>query len=160
MPRYLPRSIGRQGPRAPRRENVCLLAYGSSVNEALAAAEMLERDGVSVTVIDARFCKPLYTTLILSAAKEHPVMISIEEGSMGRFAAHVMQFLALEGLLDGGLKFRPMTLPDRYIEHGAFRDQLAIAGLTAQHIASTALTTLGRAKDAAKFSLSALSGGA
>ncbi len=61
------------------------------------------------------------------------------------------------GLLDGGLKFRPMTLPDRYIEHGDYRDQLAMAGLTAQHIASTALTTLGRAKDAAKFSLSALS---
>ncbi|GLI66996.1 hypothetical protein VaNZ11_011093 [Volvox africanus] len=138
-------------------KDVCLLAYGSSVNEALAAAEMLERDGVSATVIDARFCKPLDTALIRTAAREHPVMISIEEGSIGGFAAHVMQFLALEGLLDGGLKFRPMTLPDRYIEHGDYRDQLAMAGLTAQHIASTALTTLGRAKDAAKFSLSALS---
>ncbi|KAG2423036.1 hypothetical protein HXX76_015552 [Chlamydomonas incerta] len=137
-------------------KDVCLLAYGSSVNEALAAAEMLERDGVSTTVIDARFCKPLDTKLIRSAAKEHPVMISIEEGSVGGFAAHVMQFLALEGLLDGGLKFRPMTLPDRYIDHGDYRDQLAMAGLTSQHIASTALTTLGRAKDAAKFSLSAL----
>ncbi|GIL85067.1 hypothetical protein Vretimale_9936 [Volvox reticuliferus] len=138
-------------------KDVCLLAYGSSANEALAAAEMLERDGVSATVIDARFCKPLDTALIRTAAKEHPVMISIEEGSIGGFAAHVMQFLALEGILDGGLKFRPMTLPDRYIEHGDYRDQLAMAGLTAQHIASTALTTLGRAKDAAKFSLSALS---
>ncbi|EFJ41925.1 hypothetical protein VOLCADRAFT_107482 [Volvox carteri f. nagariensis] len=137
-------------------KDVCLLAYGSSVNEALAAAEMLERDGVSATVIDARFCKPLDTALVRMAAREHPVMISIEEGSIGGFAAHVMQFLALEGLLDGGLKFRPMTLPDRYIEHGDYRDQLAMAGLTAQHIASTALTTLGRAKDAAKFSLSAL----
>ncbi|PNH09811.1 1-deoxy-D-xylulose-5-phosphate synthase 1, chloroplastic [Tetrabaena socialis] len=137
-------------------KDVCLLAYGSSVNEALAAAEMLEGDGVSATVVDARFCKPLDTQLIRSCAKEHPVMISIEEGSIGGFAAHVMQFLALEGLLDGGLKFRPMTLPDRYIEHGDYRDQLAMAGLTAQHIASTALTTLGRAKDAAKFSLSAI----
>lgn len=63
---------------------------------------------------------------------------------------------AVAGLLDGGLKFRPMTLPDRYIDHGDYRDQLAMAGLTSQHIASTALTTLGRAKDAAKFSLSAL----
>lgn len=137
-------------------KDVCLLAYGSSVNEALAAAEMLEADGVSATVVDARFCKPLDTKLIRQCAKEHPVMISIEEGSIGGFAAHVMQFLALEGLLDGGLRFRPMTLPDRYIDHGDYRDQLAMAGLTASHIASTALTTLGRAKDAAKFSLNAL----
>ncbi|KAG2494393.1 hypothetical protein HYH03_007446 [Edaphochlamys debaryana] len=137
--------------------DVCLLAYGSSCNEALAAAEMLERDGVSCTVVDARFCKPLDTKLIRQCAREHPVMITVEEGSIGGFAAHVMQFLALEGLLDGGLKFRPMTLPDRYIDHGDYRDQLAMAGLTAQHIASTALTTLGRAKDAAKFALSALS---
>ncbi|GFR44180.1 hypothetical protein Agub_g5355 [Astrephomene gubernaculifera] len=138
-------------------KDVCLLAYGSSANEALAAAELLERDGVSATVIDARFCKPLDTALVRAAAREHPVLISIEEGSIGGFASHVMQFLALEGLLDGGLKFRPMTLPDRYIEHGDYRDQLAMAGLTSQHIASTALATLGRAKDAAKFSLSALS---
>lgn len=134
-------------------KDVCLLAYGSSVNEAMAAAEMLEKDGVSTTVIDARFCKPLDTTLIRRAAKEHPVMISIEEGSIGGFAAHVMQFLALEGLFDGGLRFRPMTLPDRFIEHGDYKDQLAAAGLTAGHIAGTALQVLGRAKDAAKFSI-------
>ncbi len=81
-------------------KDVCLLAYGSSVNEALAAAEMLERDGVSATVVDARFCKPLDTALVRRCAKEHPVMISVEEGAIGGFAAHVMQFLALEGAWD------------------------------------------------------------
>eukprot|EP00877_Chromochloris_zofingiensis_P012791 jgi/Chrzof1/7766/Cz02g35280.t1 len=129
-------------------KDVCLLAYGSAVNEALVAAELLERSGVSATVVDARFCKPLDTALVRQCAREHPVMITIEEGSIGGFAAHVMQFLALDGLLDGGLKFRPMTLPDRWIDHGKYEDQLAEAGLTAGHIASTALTTLGKPKDA------------
>jgi len=131
-------------------KDVCLLAYGSAVNEALAAAEMLATANVSATVVDARFCKPLDTGLIRKLAREHPVMLSIEEGSIGGFAAHVMQFLALEGLLDGGLKFRPMTLPDRWIEHGSYEDQLAEAGLTAGHIASTAMTVLVR-KDAGAF---------
>jgi len=129
-------------------KDVALLAYGSSVNDALAAAELLQRSGVSATVVDARFCKPLDTTLIRRLAKEHPAMISIEEGSIGGFAAHVMQFLALDGLLDGNLKFRPMTLPDRFIDHGRYEDQLAEAGLSASHIASTALSVLGKPKDA------------
>ncbi|KAJ9523642.1 1-deoxy-D-xylulose 5-phosphate synthase [Haematococcus lacustris] len=136
--------------------DACLLAYGSSVNEALAAAEMLERQGVSCTVVDARFCKPLDSQLIRRCAKEHPVMISIEEGAIGGFAAHVMQFLACEGLLDGGLKFRPMTLPDRFIEHGDYRDQLAEAGLTAGQVAGTVLQVLGRASEATQFSLNSM----
>jgi 1-deoxy-D-xylulose-5-phosphate synthase len=84
-----------------RREgkDVCMVAYGSSVNEALVAAELLAQKGVSTTVIDARFCKPLDTALIRRAAKEHGVMITVEEGSIGGFAAHVMQFLAIEGAL-------------------------------------------------------------
>lgn len=129
-------------------KDVALLAYGSSVNDALVAAELLQRSGVSATVVDARFCKPLDTSLIRRLAKEHPAMISIEEGSIGGFAAHVMQFLALEGLLDNGLRFRPMTLPDRFIDHGRYEDQLAEAGLSASHIASTALSILGKPKDA------------
>ena len=137
-------------------KDVCLLGYGSSVNEAIAAAEMLEANGVSATVVDARFCKPLDTDLIRRCAREHPAMISIEEGSIGGFAAHVMQFLALDGLLDGGLKFRPMTLPDRFIEHGDYKNQLAEAGLTAGHIAGTALSVLGRQKEASKFVLNTL----
>ncbi|KAG7669017.1 hypothetical protein Ndes2526B_g00737 [Nannochloris sp. 'desiccata'] len=128
-------------------KDVAIVGYGSSVLECMAAAEMLEKAGVSATVVDARFCKPLDTTLMRQLAKEHPAMITVEEGSIGGFAAHVMQFLALEGLLDGNLKFRPMTLPDRYIEHGTQAEQLAEAGLTASHIAATAMTLLGQKKD-------------
>ena len=102
----------------------------------------------SATVIDMRFCKPLDTALVRSAAANHPVLITVEEGSVGGFAAHVLQFLALDGALDAGrLKIRPMTLPDRYIEHGTQADQLAEAGLTPAHMAATALSCLGR-KDA------------
>jgi len=138
-------------------KDICLLAYGSMVNEALAAAELLEKSGVSATVVDARFCKPLDTQLIRQLVKEHPAMISIEEGSIGGFAAHVMQFMALEGLLDGNFKFRPMTLPDSWIDHGAWDDQIAMAGLSASHIASTGLSVLGKPKDA-MLTLSGLQG--
>jgi pyruvate/2-oxoacid:ferredoxin oxidoreductase alpha subunit len=72
-------------------KDVCLLAYGSMVNEALVAADLLARSGVSATVVDARFCKPLDTQLIRQCVKEHPAMVSVEEGSIGGFAAHVMQ---------------------------------------------------------------------
>lgn len=139
-------------------KDVAILAYGSSVNDAMSAAAMLaERSGVSATVVDARFCKPLDTELIRRLAREHSALITVEEGSIGGFAAHVLQFLALDGLLDGGLKVRPMTLPDRFIDHGSYEDQLMEAGLTAQHIASTALAVLGKPKDA-KFVLSGAGG--
>ncbi|KAK9832728.1 hypothetical protein WJX81_004979 [Elliptochloris bilobata] len=139
-----------------RREgqDVALLAYGTVTNDALAAADMLARSGVSATVADMRFCKPLDGPLVRRLAREHPVLITIEEGSIGGFGSHVAQFLLLEGLLDGGLKLRPMTLPDRFIEHGGQGDQLAEAGLTPAHIAATALTTLGRRQD----SIAALEG--
>jgi 1-deoxy-D-xylulose-5-phosphate synthase len=142
-----------------RREgkDVAIVAYGSSVNDALVAAELLARSGVSATVVDARFCKPLDTALLRRCAREHAAMITVEEGSIGGFAAHVMQFLALDGLLDGGLRFRPMTLPDRYIDHGKYEDQLSEAGLTASHIAATALSALGRSKDAS-LTLSGIGG--
>ncbi len=96
-------------------KDVALVGYGSMVQSCLAAAALLEKAGVTATVVDARFCKPLDVDLMRRCAKEHPVMITVEEGSIGGFGSHVMQFLALEGLLDGNLKFRPMTLPDRYV---------------------------------------------
>ncbi|KAL4854035.1 1-deoxy-D-xylulose-5-phosphate synthase 1 [Chlorella vulgaris] len=126
--------------------DVVLVGYGNPVNDCLAAAELLQQAGISATVVDARFCKPLDTSFLRKLAREHPVMITVEEGSIGGFAAHVMQFLCLEGLLDGNLKFRPMTLPDRYIEHGTQAEQLAEAGLDASHIAATVLTVLGKKK--------------
>ena len=129
-----------------RREgkDVALIGYGNSVGECLKAASMLEEAGLSATVMDARFCKPLDTQMIRRLAKEHPAVITVEEGSIGGFGSHVCQFLALEGLLDGGLKFRPMTLPDRYIEHGTQAEQMDEAGLTAPHIARMAMTLAGK----------------
>ena len=134
--------IRRQG------KDIAIIGYGSSVVECMKAASMLEEMGVTATVMDARFCKPLDTDMIRKLAREHPAMITVEEGSIGGFAAHVMQFLALEGLMDGNLKFRPMTLPDRFIDHGAQPEQLSEAGLTAPHIVATALSLVGRKKDA------------
>eukprot|EP00803_Ostreobium_quekettii_P003779 evm.model.scf_329EXC.3 EVM.evm.TU.scf_329EXC.3 scf_329EXC:35635-43179(+) len=133
-----------------RREgtDVALVGYGSAVNECLKAAETLADLGVSCTVVDARFCKPLDGDLLKRVARDHPVMITVEEGAIGGFGSHVLSYMALEGLLDGGVKVRPMTLPDRFIEHGAYPDQLSEAGLTADHIASTALKLIGKSKDA------------
>ncbi len=123
---------------------VAILSYGTRLADALEAAEELGARGLSTTVADARFAKPLDHDLIRRLAREHEVMITIEEGSVGGFAAQVMQFMALEGLLDNGLKFRPMALPDVFIDHDKPAKQLAMAGLTTADIVATALAALGR----------------
>ena len=84
------------------------------------------------------------TDLIRQLAKNHEALITVEEGSIGGFASHVLQFLALDGLLDGNLKVRPLTLPDRLIEHGSYTKQIEEAGLSSSHIASTALSLMGQ----------------
>ena len=122
---------------------IAVLSLGARLQEALAAADKLESLGLSTTVADARFAKPLDHKLIRRLAKEHEVLITIEEGSIGGFGAHVMQFLATAGLLDGGLKIRPMVLPDRFVAHGTPVGMYADAGLTASEIVDTALTALG-----------------
>lgn len=127
---------------------VALLGYGTVVQSCLAASALLEEQGLSVTVVDARFCKPLDRDLIRSIAKEHEVLITVEEGTIGGFGSHVAQFLALDGLLDGKLKWRPMVLPDHYIEHGAPIDQMIEAGLTSSHVAASVLNILGRTREA------------
>ena len=124
--------------------DVVLLGYGTPTNNCLLAAQMLQEFGVSATVADARFCKPLDVELIRRLAKSHPVFITVEEGSIGGFASHVLHFLATDGLLDGGLKVRPMVLPDRPIDHGSYAFQLNEAGLSVSHIASTALSLVGK----------------
>ncbi|XP_015693230.2 1-deoxy-D-xylulose-5-phosphate synthase 1, chloroplastic isoform X2 [Oryza brachyantha] len=129
-------------------ERVALLGYGSAVQYCLAAASLVERHGLRVTVADARFCKPLDQGLIRRLANSHEVLLTVEEGSIGGFGSHVAQFLALDGLLDGKLKWRPLVLPDRYIDHGAPADQLAEAGLTPSHIAATVFNVLGQAREA------------
>ena len=123
---------------------IAILSYGARLGEALAAADKLASKGLSTTVADARFAKPLDQDLLRRLAREHEVLITLEEGAIGGFATQGMQQLANEGLLDSGLlKIRPMCLPDRFIDHGTPEQQLAWAGLTADDIASTALRALG-----------------
>ncbi|WP_366556302.1 1-deoxy-D-xylulose-5-phosphate synthase [Aquibaculum sediminis] len=123
---------------------IAILSYGARLGEALAAAETLASKGLSTTVADARFAKPIDHDLLRRLASEHEVLITLEEGAVGGFATQVMQQLATEGLLDSGqLKLRPLCLPDRFIDHGKPAEQLAWAGLTADDIAATALRALG-----------------
>jgi 1-deoxy-D-xylulose-5-phosphate synthase len=123
---------------------IAILSFGARLGECLVAAEDLAAKGLGTTVADARFAKPLDTDLIRRLAREHEVLITIEEGSVGGFASQVMQYLATAGMLDHGLKVRPLVLPDRFIDHAAPQRQYAEAGLDAPHIVATALAALGR----------------
>ena len=123
---------------------VAILSFGARLAEALKAAEDLAAHGLSTTVADARFCKPLDEDLVRRLAAEHEVLITIEEGSIGGFASHVLQFLATQGLLDQGLKVRPMVLPDRFIDQDSPPKMYDQAGLNAPQIVATALGALGR----------------
>ncbi|KMS96169.1 hypothetical protein BVRB_001500 [Beta vulgaris subsp. vulgaris] len=143
----IPLEIGK-GRILKEGERVAVLGYGAAVQNCLAAAALVESRGLHLTVADARFCKPLDHALIRSLAKSHEVLITVEEGSIGGFGSHVAQFMALDGLLDGKVKWRPLVLPDRYIEHGAPADQMAEAGLTASHIAATVFNILGQTREA------------
>nr|DAD37889.1 TPA_asm: hypothetical protein HUJ06_008530 [Nelumbo nucifera] len=134
-------------------ERVALLGYGTAVQSCLAAASLVEHHGLRVTVADARFCKPLDHSLIRSLAKSHEVLITVEEGSIGGFGSHVAQFMALNGLLDGKLKWRPLVLPDRYIDHGSPADQMAEAGLTPSQIAATVFSILGQKREALEINV-------
>jgi 1-deoxy-D-xylulose-5-phosphate synthase len=127
---------------------VAILSLGGRLGESLKAAEELAARGLATTVADARFAKPIDHDLIRRLATEHEVMITIEEGSIGGFAAQVMHFLAIEGLLENGLRFRPMVLPDRYLDQDRPDLQYAAAGLNAQNIVAVALAALGRTKEA------------
>ncbi len=123
---------------------VAILSFGARLQECFAAADELASRGLSTTVADARFAKPIDEDLVRRLAREHEVMIIIEEGSIGGFAAQVFNFLAISGLLDEGLKIRPMKLPDRFVSHGTPKGMYEDAGLDAAHIVSTALGALGR----------------
>jgi 1-deoxy-D-xylulose-5-phosphate synthase len=123
---------------------VAILSFGTRLSEAMKAADQLAAMGLSATVADARFMKPLDRDLIARLAKEHEVLITIEEGSIGGFGSHVLQCLAEDGLLDRGLKVRPMVLPDEFIDHDAPARMYERAGLGAANIVKTALSALGR----------------
>ena len=122
---------------------IAIISLGARLQEALSAADELQTRGLSTTVADARFAKPLDEDLIRRLAREHEVVITIEEGSIGGFGAHVMQFLATAGYLDSGLKIRPMLLPDRFVAHGTPAGMYEDAGLTARNIVDTAIGALG-----------------
>jgi len=125
---------------------IAILNLGARLQECLKAADELAGYGLSTTVADARFAKPLDGDLIERLAREHEVLITIEEGSIGGFGSHVLHHLAHAGMLDHGLKVRPMVLPDRFIDHDTPAAQYEQAGLNARHITQTALTALGRAQ--------------
>jgi len=123
---------------------VALLALGPRLYECLKAADQLAAFGLSTTVADARFAKPLDEDMIRRLAQNHEVLVTVEEGSIGGFGSHVLQFLAEGGLLDRGLKVRSMVLPDTFIEHGKPDQMYEQAGLNASGIVTTVLGALGR----------------
>ncbi len=129
---------------------VAILSYGGRLAEARKAAAELAARGLSTTLADARFAKPLDEDLVRRLACEHEVLITIEEGSVGGFGSFVLQFLATSGLLDRGLKIRPMVLPDLYLDHDSPAKQYETAGLTARHIVATAMQALGLENAAAR----------
>jgi 1-deoxy-D-xylulose-5-phosphate synthase len=124
--------------------SVALLSFGGRLQECLKAADDLAARGLSTTVADARFAKPLDEDLIRRLAGEHEVLVTIEEGSIGGFSSHVLHFLAQAGLLDAGLKVRSMVLPDCFIDQDKPDKMYDVAGLNASHIVDTAIAALGR----------------
>ena len=124
--------------------SVALLSFGARLQESLLAADQLGAQGLSTTVADARFAKPLDADLITDLARNHEVLVTIEEGSIGGFGSHVLQYLTQEGLLENGLKVRSMVLPDAFIDQGKPDAMYAQAGLDADHIIQTVFATLGR----------------
>ena len=122
---------------------IAILSLGTRLEEALEAADEFNAKGLSCTVADARFAKPLDLEMIRKLALEHEVLITIEEGSIGGFGSHVLDYLSNEGLLEAGLKVRTMKLPDVFIDQGNPADMYKQAGLTSEDIVRTALHALG-----------------
>ncbi len=122
---------------------IALLSFGTRLGECLAAAETLQAYGFSTTVADARFAKPLDEELLAQLARNHAVLLTVEEGAIGGFGSHVATRMAQNGLLDGNLKFRPLMMPDRYIDHASQDDMYAQAGLDRANIVAAALRAIG-----------------
>jgi 1-deoxy-D-xylulose-5-phosphate synthase len=128
---------------------VAILSYGTRLQECMRAADMLEKQGLSTTVGDARFAKPLDEALLAQLARHHEVLITIEEGARGGFGAFVLHSLAERGLLDNGLRIRTLTLPDIFQDHDAPDKMYMQAGLDARSIAAQAIKALGRGDERA-----------
>ncbi len=122
---------------------VALLALGTRLGECLKAADQLSALGLPATVADARFAKPIDQALVAQLARHHEVLVTVEEGSVGGFGSQVLQYLATSGLLDGGLKVRPMVLPDTFIDHDKPEKMYEAAGLNASGIVAAVLKAIG-----------------
>ncbi len=125
---------------------VAILSFGTRLGEVIKAAELLNAQGITPTIADARFAKPLDQALILSLAEDHEAFITVEEGAIGGFGSHVMQLLADHGVFDAGLKFRSMVFPDEFIDQASPMDMYSNAGLNAQHIAEKVMGLLQQKK--------------
>jgi 1-deoxy-D-xylulose-5-phosphate synthase len=139
----IPLEIGR-GRILREGMTIALLSLGGRLAECMKAAQELASYGLSTTIADARFAKPLDTDLINRLVREHEVVITVEEGAIGGFGSHVLHHLAMNGLLDHGLKIRSMVLPDLFLDHDSPQAQYDQAGLNARHIVAMALSALGR----------------
>ena len=138
----VPLEIGK-GRMIRQGERVAILSFGTRLQDCIQAAENLTARGLKPTIADARFAKPLDHDLIRDLARNHEVLITIEEGAIGGFGSHVMHFLAEEGLLETGLKVRSMVLPDVFIDQDSPAKMYETARLTATDIEAKVLETLG-----------------
>jgi len=123
-------------------KKIAILNFGARLSECLKAANELDVKGISTSVIDARFAKPLDHQLIIDLCLNHEVLITIEEGSIGGFGSHVFQMLSERGIFDRGLKIRSMILPDQFIDHDTPEKMYKVAGLDAKAIEQKAIDTL------------------
>jgi len=138
----VPLKIGK-GRMIAEGSRVAILSFGTRLAEVMAAREALIGRGISPTVADARFAKPLDRDLILRLAAEHEALITIEEGALGGFGSHVAQLLAEEGVFDRGLKYRSMVLPDIFIDQAGPAAMYRVAGMSAPQIEAKVLEVLG-----------------
>jgi 1-deoxy-D-xylulose-5-phosphate synthase len=141
--RGVPLEIGR-GRIVREGTKVALLSLGTRLGECLKAADELAARGLSTTVADARFAKPLDLDLLRRLAREHEMLVTVEEGAVGGFGAQVLHAMAAEGLLDRGLKIRSLTLPDSFLDHDSPQKMYDAAGLNAKQIVANVLAALGR----------------
>ena len=139
--RGVPLEIGK-GRMIREGGRVAILSFGTRLKEVLEAAEALEARGLAPTVADARFAKPLDRELILTLAREHEALITVEEGAVGGFGSHVAQLLAEAGVFDTGLKYRSMVLPDVFIDQAKPEEMYAVAGMSAEDIEARVLSVL------------------
>ena len=125
-------------------KTAAILSLGGRLQESMKAAEELAARGLSTTVADARFVKPLDHEMIRALARNHEVLVMIEEGAVGGFGSHVLSFMANDGLLENGLKVRSMTMPDAFLDQDKPEIQYEQAKLDARSIVETVMTALGR----------------